>query len=205
MLWIGSRCSKTPKLGQRPDVTAPGRYFWAHCAIRCFGVTASAQVERLAALLDAQAGRYKSLNGASSFRSYLDTPRPREDEEILTEPILADILEVLLGFPKDGYFPQLGRSMRPSASSERTCTANIGHCPQTLTRACATAPGITRTQTRIVLSTLFERRFGIAKGAAPRGRRLPSQLQVRRRRLACRPAAGTASARTAPCDGGSCT
>src|SRR3954470_17489384 len=68
------------------------------------------QVERLAALLDAQVGRYKSLNGATSFRAYLETPRPREDEELLTEPILAEILEVLLRFPKDAYFPQLGRS-----------------------------------------------------------------------------------------------
>lgn len=73
-------------------------------------MTTSEHVERLAALLDAQAGRYKSLNGATSFRSYLETPRPREDEELLTEPILAEILEVLLGFPKDAFFPQLGRS-----------------------------------------------------------------------------------------------
>ena len=61
-------------------------------------------------MLDAQAGRYKSLNGAKTFQSYLETTRPREDEELLTEPILAEILEVLLGFPKDAYFPQLGRS-----------------------------------------------------------------------------------------------
>jgi hypothetical protein len=73
-------------------------------------VTQSEHVERLVGLLDAQAGRYRSLNGAGSFKSYLETSRPREDEEILTEPVLAEILEQLLGFPKDGYFPQLGRS-----------------------------------------------------------------------------------------------
>ncbi len=73
-------------------------------------MTSAEQVERLAAVLDAQIGRYKSLNGAASFQAYLATARPREDEEILTEPILAEILETLLGFPKDAYFPQLGRS-----------------------------------------------------------------------------------------------
>lgn len=73
-------------------------------------MTPSEQIERLAALLDGQAGRYKSLNGATSFAAYLQTARPREDEELLTEPILAEILEILLGFPKDAYFPQLGRS-----------------------------------------------------------------------------------------------
>lgn len=73
-------------------------------------MTSAEQIERLAAVLDAQAGRYKSLNGAKSFQSYLETTRPREDEELLTEPILAEILEALLGFPKDAYFPQLGRS-----------------------------------------------------------------------------------------------
>ncbi|MDQ3678813.1 MAG: hypothetical protein M3401_18785 [Actinomycetota bacterium] len=67
-------------------------------------------MERLAVLLDGQVGRYRSLNGATSFRSYLEIPRSREDEEILTEPILAEILEALLGFPKDAYFSQLGRS-----------------------------------------------------------------------------------------------
>jgi hypothetical protein len=73
-------------------------------------MTGSEQSDRLVALLDAQVGRYRSLNNATSFRAYLETPRTREDEELLTEPILAEILEQLLGFPKDAYFPQLGRS-----------------------------------------------------------------------------------------------
>lgn len=68
----------------------------------------SAQIAALTALLDGQAGRYKRLNGAGSFRAYLETARTREDEEMLTEPILADVLESLLGFPKDAYFSQLG-------------------------------------------------------------------------------------------------
>jgi len=70
----------------------------------------SAQIAALTALLDGQAGRYKRLNGAGSFRAYLETARTREDEEMLTEPILADVLESLLGFPKDAYFSQLGHS-----------------------------------------------------------------------------------------------
>lgn len=61
------------------------------------------QIAAIAALLDGHAGRYKSLNGAGSFRAYLETARPREDEELLTEPLLADILESLLGFPQDAY------------------------------------------------------------------------------------------------------
>lgn len=73
-------------------------------------MTSEERLAGITALLDAQAGRYKSLNGATSFGAYLENPRPREDEELLTEPILAEILEKLLGFPKDAYFPQLGRS-----------------------------------------------------------------------------------------------
>lgn len=63
----------------------------------------------LAALLDEQAGRYRELNGAGHLGEYLDRARTREDEELLTEPILAALIERVLGFPPDAYFPQLGR------------------------------------------------------------------------------------------------
>ncbi len=66
-------------------------------------------VDRLGAVLDRYKGRYRELNGARDLGSYLVRDRPREDEELLTEPILADILEGVLGFPADAYFPQLGR------------------------------------------------------------------------------------------------
>ena len=69
-----------------------------------------AQLSKLAALLDGQVGRYRELNGAGSVGDYLARARTREDEELLTEPILAAIIEQVLGFPTDAYFPQLGRS-----------------------------------------------------------------------------------------------
>lgn len=65
---------------------------------------------RLRDVLDRSAGRYRALNGARSVGEYLSRERPREDEEVLTEPLFADLLEDLLGFPHDAYFPQLGRS-----------------------------------------------------------------------------------------------
>src|SRR4051794_13367037 len=71
--------------------------------------TTSTHLPKLGAVLDAQAGRYVELNGASRLGQYLARPREREDEEILTEPILAGVLEHVLGFPTDAYFPQLGR------------------------------------------------------------------------------------------------
>jgi len=68
----------------------------------------------LLTVLDRHAGRYREINGASDFGAYLDRSAPREDEEQLTEPILAELLERLLGFPPGGYFPQLSRSgMKP--------------------------------------------------------------------------------------------
>lgn len=63
------------------------------------------QLTRLGALLDEQAGRYRELNAGRHFGEYLTLPRTREDEEMLTEPILADMLEQVLGFPNDAYFP----------------------------------------------------------------------------------------------------
>lgn len=70
----------------------------------------AASLERLRETLESQTGRYAELNGARDFAAYLERKTPREDEEILTEPILAQLIERLLGFPQDGYFPQLGRS-----------------------------------------------------------------------------------------------
>lgn len=66
-------------------------------------------LDRLRAVLDRPKGRYRELNGAKNLGEYLGRDRSREDEELLTEPILGDLLERLLGFPSDAYFPQLGR------------------------------------------------------------------------------------------------
>ena len=66
-------------------------------------------VSRLRDVLDRSGRRYKEL-GASNLGAYLTGAAKREDEELLTEPLLADLLEDLLGFPHDAYFPQLGRS-----------------------------------------------------------------------------------------------
>jgi len=67
-------------------------------------------LDALRACLDEPAGRYRSLRDARDYDSYLATPAHRSDEEILTEPVLAAIIERVLGFPSDAYFPQLGRS-----------------------------------------------------------------------------------------------
>jgi hypothetical protein len=67
-------------------------------------------LEALRGVLDRRNGLYAELADASDIGSYLATDPPRDDEEILTEPILADILERVLGFPADAYFPQLGKS-----------------------------------------------------------------------------------------------
>ena len=68
------------------------------------------QLGALERVVDAYAGRYRDLNGAANLGQYLDRERPREDEEMLTEPVLADVLQQVLEFPVDAYFPQLGRS-----------------------------------------------------------------------------------------------
>jgi hypothetical protein len=68
------------------------------------------RLRELAKVLDAQTGRYEQLRHVSSFGAYLDATGDRADEETLTEPILAQILEQVLGFPSDEYVPQLSRS-----------------------------------------------------------------------------------------------
>lgn len=63
----------------------------------------------LAACLDTQRGRYEELSGSGDFGAYARSQPERADEEILTEPLLARIIEDVLGFPTDAYFPQLGK------------------------------------------------------------------------------------------------
>lgn len=60
--------------------------------------------------IDRHAGQFRDLAGAGDFAEYVTSKPDREDEEILTEPILAEILERVLGFPADAYYPQYGRS-----------------------------------------------------------------------------------------------
>lgn len=90
--------------------TRPRLVLRARSAILMQGAAVPAQLTVLAAILDEQAGRYRQLNGGQTLGEYLARSRTREDEELLTEPILADIIERVLGFPRDAYFPQLGRS-----------------------------------------------------------------------------------------------
>jgi hypothetical protein len=68
------------------------------------------RIERLRECIDTYAGRYRQLRGVKSFEAYVTSREPVADEETLTEPLLADIIEKVLGFPKDAYFPQLGKS-----------------------------------------------------------------------------------------------
>jgi hypothetical protein len=69
-----------------------------------------AALEALRECLDAHKGRYRELGGAVDFGAYLAAKGERADEELLTEPVLQAVLERVLGFPVDGYFPQLGKS-----------------------------------------------------------------------------------------------
>lgn len=66
----------------------------------------------LVRVLDAYEGRYRELKGASSFGEYVTIGAATKvaDEETLTEPLLASLLEDVLGFGKGDYFPQLGKS-----------------------------------------------------------------------------------------------
>ena len=67
-------------------------------------------LKALREVLDRRRGAYMELADAPDLGAYLELGPPRDDEELLTEPILADILEQVLGFPADAYFPQLGKS-----------------------------------------------------------------------------------------------
>ena len=61
------------------------------------------------AVLDRRPNLYRQLGRASDYGAYL-TSIHADDEEILTEPVLADLLLTVLGFPPDGYFAQLSKS-----------------------------------------------------------------------------------------------
>lgn len=74
------------------------------------GSAVPADVLALARTLDAYDGRYRELRGAATFGEYLRAPTKGADEETLTEPMLASILEDVLGYAKGDYFPQLGKS-----------------------------------------------------------------------------------------------
>jgi len=75
--------------------------------------TTSGQDTALDALwrvLDRRPGLYRELADASDFGAYLASDARRDDEELLTEGVLAEIIERVLGFPPDAYFPQLSKS-----------------------------------------------------------------------------------------------
>lgn len=73
-------------------------------------VPASPALASLARVLDQYEGRYRELRGCSTFGEYVAASGSGADEETLTEPILASILEDVLDFGKGDYFPQLGKS-----------------------------------------------------------------------------------------------
>lgn len=75
----------------------------------------------LAAILDRRAGVYAKLSttAAKTFADYLAGDKLREDEQILTEPVMQDLVEDLLGFPRDAYFPQYGRGgLKPDVTPD---------------------------------------------------------------------------------------
>lgn len=61
-------------------------------------------------VLDAYEGRYRELRNAADFGEYVTAGGKVADEETLTEPLFASIIEDVLGFGKGDYFPQLGKS-----------------------------------------------------------------------------------------------
>ncbi len=73
-------------------------------------VETSERLARLREVLDRRPGIYRELAGVRTYGEYLSAPKRGDDEEVLTEPVLSDVLEVVLGFPPDGYLAQLSRS-----------------------------------------------------------------------------------------------
>ncbi len=71
--------------------------------------TKNPRLNALCEVLDEHAGRYRELRGAKDFGTYIETSGTGADEEVLTESVLAGIIERVLGFPKDAYFPQRGK------------------------------------------------------------------------------------------------
>jgi hypothetical protein len=74
------------------------------------GAQLPASVSALARVLDQYDGRYRELRAAANFGEYMTSTRKAADEEMLTEPLLASLIEDVLGFGKGDYFPQLGKS-----------------------------------------------------------------------------------------------
>ena len=70
----------------------------------------SPALRELVAILDAHRGRYRELANVTTLPAYIAAGPLRADEEILTEPILGQILERVLCFPVDEFLPQLGKS-----------------------------------------------------------------------------------------------
>jgi hypothetical protein len=73
----------------------------------------SPSLTALMRIVDGYRGRYRERTGAIGLATYLAAPGRADDEETITEPVLADLLEQVLGFPKDSYFPQLGPRSAP--------------------------------------------------------------------------------------------
>ncbi len=67
------------------------------------------RIERLRACIDGQSGRFEALRGVSRLDEYLAAKGALADEEVLTEPLLSRIIQDVLRFPEDAYFPQLGK------------------------------------------------------------------------------------------------
>jgi hypothetical protein len=72
-------------------------------------VKGDGQLEAIRAVLDRRPNLYHQLGRTKDYGEYL-TSTHADDEEILTELVLADLLETVLGFPPDGYFAQLSKS-----------------------------------------------------------------------------------------------
>jgi|GEM_PF-2265953 len=67
-------------------------------------------LDALVAVLDRRPRIYRDLAAAVDFATYLDNGARQDDEELLTEGVLQEIIERVLGFPADAYFPQLSKS-----------------------------------------------------------------------------------------------
>ena len=67
-------------------------------------------LKALCEVLDRRPLLYRELADASDLGTYLANGARQDDEELLTEQILVEILERVLGFPPDAYFPQLSKS-----------------------------------------------------------------------------------------------
>ncbi|MBA2461028.1 MAG: SAM-dependent DNA methyltransferase [Actinobacteria bacterium] len=81
----------------------------------------STRLKALESVLDGNSGNYEQLRSVSDFGGYLAARGDRADEEMLTEPILAQILERVLNFPRDRYFPQYGRGgLKPDLTPHDT-------------------------------------------------------------------------------------